>query len=209
MDLSGNCSEKEGSRPERPVEWPALPGPVYSKYLGDGALYLWELGKHAQALNPAQVKDLFFRVSIIREAFPTLMKELSDEIPVADVPLNIRFGMAAGFVHSLSYAYNARSEYMGYAINLASRLQKYCPELGFISSARIEISQEQLNKIDFQKVIARRLKGFPREVVIVRKSMFASLDEETKQALFIEPAKEASPTVTEFRMESGQNRSQA
>jgi class 3 adenylate cyclase len=182
------------------VTWPALPAPQHSKFLGDGALYIWNIGHDKHALTPNHMQDLFFRLSVLRRSFPALVGKLADDIPVANIPLNIRFGMAAGTVYTLHYAYNARTEYMGYAINLASRLQKYCPEIGFIASARVEIPNPQLQKIGFSKVIARKLKGFPREVVIVRRAAFDQLPADRRDALFIDPEAGQAPTAAEFEM---------
>jgi len=198
LEAPGSWPETRAPWPSSPTEWPALPAPVHSKYLGDGALYLWEIGKQANKLRETHILDLFYRISIIRKAFPTIMSQWMDEIPVANVPLNIRFGLAAGSVYRLSYAYHSRSEYMGYAINLASRLQKYCPEMGFISSARIEIPQESLEKIGYQKLVTRQLRGFPREVVIVRKSTYEQLTKERREELFIDLPSDQVPSVAEF-----------
>jgi len=68
----------------------------------------------------------------------------------------------------------------------SSRLQSYCPDLGFIASARIDLSQSDLSRLGFKRVIATKLKGFPREVVIVREQDYASLDDTIRDGLFAE-----------------------
>jgi hypothetical protein len=73
---------------------------------------------------------------------------------------------------------------MGFCINLASRLQKYCPELGFIASARIGVRESVLKKNEYIKVIANKIKGFPKEIVIVDKREFENLDTQIQEDLF-------------------------
>jgi class 3 adenylate cyclase len=180
-------------------DWAALPGPVHSKFMGDGALYIWEIGKDAHGMKAFQIQELFSRLSILRKAFPKYVDQWSEDIPLTNLPFNIRFGLSAGTVYRLNYAYHARSEYMGYAINLASRLQKYCPEIGFIASARVEIPSDLLKKLGYIKLVARKLKGFPREVVIVRESTYENLSKDRQQELFIDPRMEKAPGVPELQ----------
>lgn len=189
--------------PTGPVDWPALPSPVHGKFLGDGALFIWEIGKDAKDIRNHHIRDLFYRLSVLRREFPRCVEQWSDDIPLSHVPFNIRFGLAAGTIYRLQHAYSSRIEYMGYAINLASRLQKYCPEIGFISSARIELSAEEVNRFGFIKLVARKLKGFPREVVWVRASSFERLPEERRRELFIDPRTESVPGIAGYALHHG------
>lgn len=179
-------------------DWAALPAPVHSKFMGDGALYIWEIGKDTHGMKAFQIQELFSRLSVLRKAFPQYVDRWSEDIPLTNLPFNIRFGLSAGTIYRLNYAYHARSEYMGYAINLASRLQKYCPEIGFIASARVEIPTDRLKSLGYIKLVARKLKGFPREVVIVRESSYEKLSQDRQQELFIDPRMENVPGVPEL-----------
>src|SRR5207249_2003782 len=99
-------------------------------------------------------------------------------------PRRIRFGVAAGSVYKLTYEDGSGTEYIGYAINLASRLQKYCRELGFIGSARVDLPRKFLKECSYIRVVAKDLKGFPREIVLVDEREFGALDEARKTMLF-------------------------
>ena len=62
-------------------------------------------------------------------------------MPATDFPKRIRFGIAAGTVYKLTYQNGrAEDEYIGYSINLVSRLQSYSRDIGFIVSNRLEYS---------------------------------------------------------------------
>jgi hypothetical protein len=69
-------------------------------------------------------------------------------------------------------------------MNLASRLQKYCSKLDFIASARIGLPQERLEKHGYLRVVAKQIKGFPREIVIVDKTEWEALDPSVRDELF-------------------------
>jgi hypothetical protein len=49
-------------------------------------------------------------------------------------------------VYELQNADAEGKEYLGFCINQASRLQSYCPDLGFVASARLKISNAELEK---------------------------------------------------------------
>jgi class 3 adenylate cyclase len=103
-----------------------------------------------------------------------------------EVPRRIRFGLARGTVYKLMGQRQEKNEYIGFCINLASRLQRYCPELGFIASARLGLPKATLDKHRYRRVIATKLRGFPKEVVIVDKMEYQQLDQAVKDRLFEE-----------------------
>lgn len=105
------------------------------------------------------------------------------EIPVTNFPSKIRFGVARGGISELSCNGQA-TEYIGVCINLASRLQHYCPDIGFIASARLDLRDQVLEKHGYQRVIAKKIKGFPKEVVIVDRKEYEGLDPSVRKALF-------------------------
>lgn len=163
--------------------------PVHIKFMGDGALYIW-------TYKPEEEKE--FRNSLIafinnlwnfRIRFDAFIESCSDDVPVVDLPRNIRFGMASGSVYKLSYEKSRDTEYIGYCINLASRLQLYCRDLGFIASARISVDKAKLEKHKYHRVIAKKLRGLPDEIVIVDKENYDDLDPEIKEELFMELSK--------------------
>jgi class 3 adenylate cyclase len=106
---------------------------------------------------------------------------------VAEVPRNIRFGLSRGSVYELQGHDTQATEYIGYSINLASRLQKYCPELGFIASARLKLPDREIARHGFIKVVATQLRGFSNEIVLVDREEYEALSDETRKGLFKEP----------------------
>ena len=160
--------------------------PVHQKFLGDGALYIWTFKKGIMEYMKNETDIAFFinRIWNLKSNFKNIKKACLDDVPVVDLPQRIRFGVTAGSVYKLTYSNSSHTEYIGYCINLASRLQSYCRELGFIASARIGLPETTLKKHGYMKVIAKNLKGFPEEIVIVDKEEFDELSEEIKDELF-------------------------
>ena len=75
-------------------------------------------------------------------------------------------------------------EYIGFSINQASRLQAYCPELGFIASARLMIPDTVLKENGYRKTVATKIKGFPNELVIVDSNEYDALKDDLRKELF-------------------------
>jgi class 3 adenylate cyclase len=170
---------------ESRIPLPGLAKPAHVKFLGDGALYLWNTGEEQGCLDETTKIFLLNRLWNLQSNFGVVLKAARDDVPVADVPRRIRFGFAQGTVYRLGYAGDGgESEYIGYCINLASRLQRYCRELGFIASARLGLPQDVLDQNGYIKVVAKKLAGFPREVVVVDKDELKSLPTETRRDLF-------------------------
>jgi len=157
--------------------------PVHEKFLGDGALYIW-LDQPEAPITPGFVRMLCNRLWNLKKGFPDVAKRSLDDVPVADVPMRIRFGFARGTIYELASEEADRKEYIGFCINLASRLQKYCPELGFIASARVGLTEAELTKHGYVRTIAKSIQGFPREVIIVDKKEFAKLSPTVRDSLF-------------------------
>lgn len=167
-----------------PKEYTALTRtPIHEKFLGDGALYVW-LAETDAPLTVSFVRALCNRLWNLKNRFEVVVKKSLDEVPVADVPSKIRFGLARGTIYELISEESERKEYIGFCINLASRLQKYCPELGFIASARMGLTEADLSKSGYIRTVAKKIPGFPREVVVVDQNEYESLDAVTRDRLF-------------------------
>ena len=164
-------------------EEPLTALPVHEKFLGDGAMYVW-LGSDVAPITPDFTAKLCNRLWNLKTRFKLVLAAAADALPVLDVPNRIRFGVAAGTIYELGRQDSDQREYIGFCINLASRLQKYCPELGFIASARIGIPQARLQEHRYVKVVAKSLKGFPREVVIVDQAEWDALGPTPRDGLF-------------------------
>lgn len=92
--------------------------------------------------------------------------------------------MARGTIYELTRASGTNKEYIGFCINLASRLQKYCADLGFILSARLGLPDEFVAKEGYTRVVATKIRGFPEEIVIVDKGEYEALPEDLRASLF-------------------------
>ncbi len=166
----------------------ALAPPDHQKFLGDGALFLWHVGP-GETLRVRQIMPLLNRLWNLKNNFAKVVDASSDAVPVTDLPRAIRFGIARGTVYELTRKENGATEYIGYCINLASRLQGYCKELGFIASARVGFSRDVLKKHGYIRVVAKKLRGFPKELVIVDRNEYKRLAEPLRKVLF-DPAPE-------------------
>lgn len=169
---------------DKPHDWGAMPPPVHEKFLGDGALYIWSPLRNAKEFSSSFVDGLCNSLWNIQNSFEKILRKCADDIPVYEIPRSIRFGLARGTVYELTNRKTKDREYIGFCINLASRLQKYCSDLAFIASARMEIPESRLHEYGYIKVIAKKIKGFPKELVIVDKNEYDRLSEEIRSDLF-------------------------
>jgi hypothetical protein len=159
-----------------------LPSPIHQKFLGDGMLYIWRYND----FDKNDIADLLIRLWNLKINFREVNFKYSEDVPVIDIPQKIRFGVSAGSVYKLTYTQSGKDEFIGFSINLGYRLQNYCRELGYIASARLNVPNQRLSKSKYKKVIAIKLKGFPREIVIVNEEEFNYLKPKTKKELFEE-----------------------
>ena len=163
--------------------------PTQVKFMGDGALYLWTRPFSNSDFKLEFILCLMNRLASLKQDFGNVVELCSDEIQAFNVPERLRFGFASGTVYELSgqiLAAKSQKEYVGSCINLASRLQNYCPELGFIASARLAIAKSALDKQGYMIVSAKKIRGFQREKVIVIRDEYESLSSSTKAELFTE-----------------------
>lgn len=163
---------------------PLLISPIHEKFLGDGGLYLWTLPKGRKKFPSNFIVELCNSLYDLKNQFQKIIEKCRTEIPIYDLPEGIRFGLAKGTVYELTREGSNDKEYIGICINLASRLQNYCSGLGFIASARMDITEPDLKEFEYIKVVATKIKGFPKEIVVVDKTEFEKLSKETKENLF-------------------------
>ncbi|WP_158824752.1 hypothetical protein [Mucilaginibacter lacusdianchii] len=168
-----------------PEKLKSLQKPSLRKFLGDGLLYIWEENDTAYLKNSKFKIDLINRVWNLQTYFKEVNKKLHEIIPIADLPKSIKFGLAQGTVYKLSEA-DGGQDYIGPCINLASRLVKYCPEINFICSARLNLPLQDISNNGYMKIIANEIRSFEYEIVIIDQDDYLSLKEEDKARLFKE-----------------------
>ena len=162
--------------------------PVHRKFLGDGVLYLWTPAKGKEDFSQAFIFALANRMWNLKNEFAAVNRAASETVPVVELPPRIRIGIARGTVFELPVEGRPEPEYIGFCINLASRLQGYCPALGFLASARLDLPQDLIDRHGYARVVATRIKGFPKEMLFVDREEYARLQEATKKNLFQELA---------------------
>jgi class 3 adenylate cyclase len=169
------------TKPRTLVPLPVLP--VHRKFLGDGALYIWA-PEDASEFTDAFLVSLANRLWNLQNFLQNVNKACADDIPIFDLPSVIRFGLARGTVFELAIEGSEDREYIGVAVNLASRLQKYAPGLNFLASARVNLKAEVLKKSGYIKVVATGIRGFPKEIVIVDQAEYQKLSPDMRSELF-------------------------
>lgn len=157
--------------------WAELP--FLAKFLGDGALFLWDTKNMSETRVCSIVASLF---EICKEYGNSFYPEIKKK--VVEPPSMLRCGIARGTVFSVGNG----QDYVGPCINIASRLQKlsfltFCfPRRGF----DIEGNMHESYVEDFvEKCITIRGIGENELVWILREEFDALPDEE--KALFREP----------------------
>lgn len=160
--------------------------PFHVKFLGDGVLVLWR--------NPdeeSELAALLSSLALTREKFEELRINMRPFI--SDPPPTVRFGVASGFCYPIFQKGHvgdhgiSSSEYVGFPLNLASRLQGYCKRLGLLASGRLNISDEKLGALGFVRVVARKLRGMPSdETVIADFEGYRNLPNRERNSLFRE-----------------------
>ncbi|OAS13956.1 hypothetical protein [Paenibacillus oryzisoli] len=156
------------------------PLPIYSKFLGDGVLMIWDTDK----LQNIEIGNIVVSLKIVCESYateflPTISKKF------VSVPKKLRCGISRGTVVSLGDG----NDFVGPSINLASRLQKIAPNLTFAFSARgfdsDSFLDSQYKKYQTVSLNIRGING-NEEIAYVLKSEAKLLsDEETENIKLI------------------------
>ncbi|MGC4099769.1 hypothetical protein [Ferruginibacter sp.] len=171
---------------ETPQEIDALEiKPIMRKFLGDGMLYVWEDNDDRLLLKSDFKIDLIIRLWNLQLNFDRINKRLYEDIPVGDLPTNIKFGISQGTIFKL-IENTGEQDCIGPCINLASRLVKYCQEINFIASARLDLPKQELETYGFFKIIAKELQSFENEIVVIDKVDYDGVSLADKKRLFKE-----------------------
>jgi len=164
---------------------PPLMHPSHQKFLGDGALFIWTPQAGKKKFSDDFVGELVHRLCRFKLEFPAINKASAGTIPRSfKLPKMIRWGLARGRIFELNRRGSYEREYMGFCVNLASRLQAYCRELSLNVSSRVRVPAAVLEREGLMKVKATRIKGFLEEEVIIEKAEWHKLSQEAKRTLF-------------------------
>lgn len=161
-----------------------LTRPVHEKFLGDGALYVWTANSERELTRSTFVIPLCNRLRDLRKNFARVVALMKHHIPIASIPREIRVGLAMGDVLRLSRRDSQKHEYVGTCINLASRLQSHCTGIGFLAAASIGMDKLSGAENGYSWAIAKGIKGFPEEDVIVDRLEFEHLKPTMKRQKF-------------------------
>jgi class 3 adenylate cyclase len=180
----GDCYwwRKDGRYTVEPFE--ALPlKPVQRKFLGDGELLIWNI-PGTEGYPDEFTVYLMNRLWNLQAHFPAILKRAMTTVPIGVLPGSIRIGIARGLQYELHRS-DGSKEYVGVAINLATRLSRHSQRVTFLASARLDIPLEKLYSHNFTLAYATGIKGFSaKEVVIVDNIEYQSLEASEKGRCF-------------------------
>jgi class 3 adenylate cyclase len=168
-----------------------MPDPVLTRELGDGVLYVWRIKQWARD----RMIDLPNRLWEFSHQFEKISRKYSNGLPGLRFPMKIRFGLSAGNIRwrkpnksRLRTRDSGIMECRGRVINLASKLQSYCRDLGFIASARLKIHRRVWEDNKYILLHATRLPGVDSEAVYVHEGDYVRLSPLSKKRYFVDPA---------------------
>lgn len=153
--------------------------PFFSKFLGDGILFLWD----TDGLGHASLGNIVVNLQRVCRAYvdeflPEINKNLTK------VPVRLRCGIARGEV----IAIGGGKDFVGSCVNVASRLQKVS-QLSFVFARKGFNPEECFSAIWQSEFIAKsiHISGLDHEeLVMVLKKEYENLKEEEK-GLFRDP----------------------
>lgn len=141
---------------------------LHEKFLGDGVMFLLEYEVKEAAKRDSAIKYLCHRLWNLKNSFAEVNAAAMEFMPVSDVPGRIRIGLTYGPTLELTRSDGAK-EYLGFALNLAARLQKYSGQTSFLASARLPRADKWFDRKYFVKVRAKSLRGRDGELVWIEK----------------------------------------
>lgn len=158
--------------------------PMHIKFLGDGGLIIWKCPT-ASGLATEFYLKLLHALYQARTLYRHESSELAGEIGIPKIPESLRVGVAMGQVLQMKCGPSGLEEYIGVPINLASRLECYCRDLGFLASGR-DLKTRDLDDSGFIRV---KTKSEPRgffttEFVVADELDFSRLKEKALKKLF-------------------------
>lgn len=163
-------------------QYEQIPQPDYWKFLGDGFLFIWK----RDGIEDLEILSLLNRLRTWRRNFSKFNAIVrKDNVPVpSDVmPSNIRVGISSGLLRRIKYHGVEKYEWVGKDINLATRLQSFCKELGIIAHG-LNIDNETLKIWGWTHVTASNIRGIGNVGVAVDPVEFKRLPKKIRDSLF-------------------------
>jgi class 3 adenylate cyclase len=165
--------------------------PDFAKFMGDGGFYLWLASAENEPIPHHFKTALIDCLLQLRSSFDFITERAADAVPLPALPGQNRFGVTRGTVYGLYVDGSSEPvDYIGFAINLAARLQSYARDIGLVASARLGLKQDEVRQARLKKVRATKLKGFDSEWVLVDENDYTSLSAEVREGLFSEAARD-------------------
>lgn len=145
------------------------PFPFYSKFMGDGILFLWDCSHMSHtAIRNVIVSCHDIQQTYAEKFLPSISKK------VAEAPHKLRCGLARGTVYSVGEG----NDYVGSCINMAARLQKM-PGLSFAFNRRgIDVEFKSAAKFYKEMIVVKKvsIRGIgDSELICVVEKEFAQL----------------------------------
>jgi hypothetical protein len=151
--------------------------PFFSKFMGDGILFLWSV----ENISEVRIMNIVFSMfEICKKYRSNFYKVIAKKI--VSPPPRLRCGIARGAIYSVGNG----NDFVGPCINMSARLQKL-NSLSFSFSRRGLNAENNKSYRDFFITKKTDIRGIgSEELVCVLKNEFDQLNEEDK-ARFFEP----------------------
>lgn len=174
--MRGGYPHKAGSAKRKASN--GMPAPVSVKFMGDGFLVIWKSSK----LKKKALLTFIAHLMNYQQEFGEFNKRvLKEDVNKTGLPTGIRYGMTYGVLRMFKVkGHRTTTEWIGPAINMASRLQGYCKELGFLLHDIRSLTHKDLTALGFEKVMATKMRGAGGELPVYVDHMgFRGLGKET------------------------------
>jgi len=146
--------------------------PFYSKFMGDGVLFIW----NTDGMAPADICNLIVSLEIVSNKYKS---NFLTSIPLhyENVPEKLRCGISRGTITSIGKG----EDFVGACINLASRLQKL-ESLSFaFSNKGIQIDEFHADEQNSYLLVKAPVRGIRfNEYIYILKHEYEKLPDENK-----------------------------
>ena len=143
------------------------PDPSLIKFTGDGALMVWVCKEAGADFKPEFCNRVALMMREFQETLAVELPKSEQEWRVQNLPCRVRVSITSGGVYALRPPHSFTSwtdptDFVGYSINLAVRLQNHCREVRFLMQESIRPAMPGLSRL-----VAKGIKGARNEPVLV------------------------------------------